>query len=256
MAKTLLKTTIATAIFACAASVQAVPIVFTGSSGSLAASVSFDVSGDDLLVTLTNIATSDPQAPGNILTGVIFSLPGNPLLTKVSAILAAGSTVIHGPSPSTDAGGSVGGEWAYSNALSGAFVGQQSIYSSGYFPGNDVFGGTNLQGPGSVDGVQYGITTLNDTAGNDNGGISGSGLIQNSVAFVLSGLSDNFLLSAITGVSFQYGTSLTETNIPGGCTGLCSPPGEELPEPSPLALAVLGFGALIGSVRRRKGKAV
>ncbi len=255
MPKKVLKTTFAAAILSCAISAYASPIVFTGSSGSLAASVSFDVSGDDLIVTLTNIATSDPRAPGDILTGVIFSLPENPSLTKVSATLASGSTVIHGPSPSTGAGGVVGGEWAYSNALSGAFSGQQSIYSAGYFGGNNVFPGSNLQGPASVGGVQYGITTLYDTAGNDNGGIKSEGLIKNSVEFVLSGLSSDFLLTSITGVSFQYGTSLSETNFVGTCISGCTPPPTttaEIPEPSPLALATLGLTGLIGSVRRKK----
>jgi hypothetical protein len=195
---------------------EAVPITFAGSSGSLAASVTFDISGSSLLVTLTNTSTGDPSAPGDILTGVIFSIPGNPLLnvTTGSAQLSSGSTVIHGPVPATGPGGVVGGEWAYTNSLAGAFVGQQSIYSSGYFNGNATFSGSNLQGPASVDGVQYGITTLFDLPGNDNGGIQSVGLIQNSVNFVLPGLPAGFILSDISNVSFQYGTGLNETNVP------------------------------------------
>ncbi len=233
-----------------AVSASAIPITFTGSSGNLAASVTFDTSGSNLLATLTNTSTGDPAAPGDILTGVIFSIPGNPLLDRTtgSTKLSAGSTVIHGPVPATDPGGVVGGEWAYTNSLAGAFVGQQSIYSAGYFSGNARFPGSNLQGPpsGSVDGVQYGITTLSDKnlnpPQNDNGGIVDQGLIQNSVDFVLPGLPAGFKLSDITNVSFQYGTGLDETNVPG------SPPA---PEPATMLLLGSGLLGLAGLARKK-----
>jgi hypothetical protein len=240
--------------FSCglAATAQATPITFTGSSGSLAALVSFDVSGSNLLVHLENTSTGDPSAPGDILSGVIFSIDGNTLLTRTSATLAPGSTVIHGPTPATDPGNVVGGEWAYTNALAGAFVGQSAIYSSGYFDGNAVFPGSNLQGPASVDGIQYGITSAFDTPGNDNTGISSVGLIDNAVDFVLGGLPNGFSLSSIGGVSFQYGTSLSDTNIPGqDCTGVCTR--SSVPEPSSLALlaaGMLGFAFLSRNRRR------
>ena len=224
---------------------NATPVTFTGSSGTLAASVTFDVSGSDLLVTLSNTSKGDPSAPGNILTGVIFSIPGNPPLDRTtgSAKLTAGSIVIHGPVPATDSGGVVGGEWAYTNSLAGAFVGQQSIYSAGYFDGNARFPGSNLQGPpsGSVDGVQYGITTLFDLAANDNGGIKSQGLIQNSVDFVLPGLPAGFKLSDISNLSFQYGTALDEPNFPG----------VESPEPATMLLVGSGLIGLAGYGRKK-----
>ena len=221
------------------------PVLFTGSSGGLAASVVFDTSGTNLLVRLTNTSLGDPIDPGDILSGVIFSLPGNPLLGKVSALVCPTCSVkgnggVPGP------GGVVGGEWAYTNALMAAqFPNQQSIYSSGYFDGNAVFPGPDLQGPpsGSVDGIQYGITTLFDTTGNDNGGLSGQGLVANEVDFVLSGLPAGFDTASITGVSFQYGTDLRETNFPGT---------HRVPEPGSLALAGL---ALCAATLLRKRKA-
>jgi PEP-CTERM motif len=224
---------------------KAIPVTFTGSSGSLAASVTFDSSGTNLLVTLVNTSTGDPSAPGDILTGVIFSIPGNPLLDRSmgSAKLSVGSIVIHGPVPATDPGGVVGGEWAYTNSLAGAFVGQQAIYSAGYFDGLARFLGSNLEGPpsGSVDGVQYGISTLFDLYGNDNGGIKNMGLIRNSVDFVLPGLPAGFKLSDISNVSFQYGTGLDETNFPG----------VHAPEPSTMLLLGSGLVGLAGYGRRK-----
>ncbi len=129
------------------------------------------------------------------------------------------------------------------NALVNPFVGQQSIYSSGYFDGNAVFPGNNLQGPDSVDGIQYGITTLFDLAGNDNGGLAPQGEVENEVDFVLSGLPAGFNTGSNTGVSFQYGTDLSETNIPG------TP--RNVPEPGSLALAGLALCAAT-LMRRRK----
>jgi hypothetical protein len=190
-------------------------ILFTTAPGAMAASAEFTIlPGNFLQITLTNTGTGDPAAPGNILSAVFFNLAGDPLLSRDSAVLGAGSTVIHGPTPSTDPGGVVGGEWTYNNTQS-VFGANEGISSAGFgvFGVGDRFPGTNLQGPDSVNGIQYGITTAFDTPGNDNTGISSVGLIQNQVVFTL----DNFTGTSadISNVSFQYGTALTETNIGG-----------------------------------------
>ena len=215
----------------------------------MAASADFVIlPGGFLQVTLTNTGTGDPANPGDILSGVLFNLAGNPTLSKDSAVLGAGSTVIHGPTPSTDPAvgappNSVAGEWAYTNSLN-SHGANESIYSAGYFSGTARFPvspgsailGTNLQGPDSVNGIQYGITTAFDTLGNDNTGIA-AGLIQNQVVFTL----DNFTgtLADISNVSFQYGTALTETNIPGN-----------VPDSGPTAM-LLGLSLSgLGFVRR------
>ena len=214
-------------------------LLFTTAPGAMAASADFTILPGNLLqVTLTNTGTGDPAAAGNILTAVFFNLAGDPSLSRDSAVLGAGSTVIHGPTPSTDPGGVVGGEWAYNNTQS-VFGANEGISSAGFgvFGVGDRFPGTNLQGPNSVNGVQYGITTAFDTPGNDNTGISSVGLIQNQVVFTL----DNFTgtLADLSHVSFQYGTTLTETNIPGN-----------VPDSGPTAM-LLGLSLSgLGLVRR------
>jgi hypothetical protein len=110
-------------------------LLFSGSNGTLSASADFEIlAGNFLQVTLTNTSTGDPSAPGDILSGLLFNLVGNPALSKDSAVLGAGSTVIHGPTPSTDPGGVVGGEWAYTNTDPNFPSGvNEAIYSAGYF---------------------------------------------------------------------------------------------------------------------------
>ena len=72
------------------------------------------------------------------------------------------------------------------------------------------------------------------------------GLIKHSVTFTLASLPVGFTLAEISNVSFQYGTALTEPNIPGctNCTPL--PPTTQTPEPSTWLLLVTGTVCLLG----------
>src|SRR5690242_90885 len=88
---------------------QAGTATFTGSVGTLSASVEFAVVGGNLQVTLTNTSLNDINAAAGLLTAVFFDVAGNPTLTPVSALIAPGSTEQYG----TAAGGNVGGEWEY-----------------------------------------------------------------------------------------------------------------------------------------------
>lgn len=222
---------------------QAAPVTITGTdSTGRAATVKFEVVGGNLVVTLTNTATYDALVPVDILTAVFFDLAGAPDLSTGTAVLGAGSTVLHGPTPSTDpaAVGSVGSEFAYKDGLVGAPGGAKyGLSSSGlglFGPGDRFVTNYNLQGPDSPAGTQYGITTAGDNAATGNAGIA-DGLIKNAVVFTLAGIPSGFNpLLSVSNVSFQYGTSLDEPRT--------------VPEPATLAL-LLG-GLAVGAVSRRR----
>lgn len=211
------------------------PITFSGSSGSRSASVTFDVSGSVLEVTLSNTSVADVLVPVDVLTAVFFTLAGNPPLTRLSATVCEGCVLFGG----TDAGGGVGGEWAYETGLVGAPLGaNQGISGSGFglFGPPDRFPGNNLQGPDSPDGLQYGITSAGDNPGTGNTPVTGTNaLIQNSVFFTLGDLPEGFKLEEISHVSFQYGTALDEPNVPGI---------QQVPEPAVLFLLASGLTGL------------
>jgi len=191
------------------------PILFPGAQGDLSAVASFELAGGDLLVILTNTSPHDVMNPSEVLTAVFFNLPGNPTLSPISAVVAPGSAVWFG---GTEPGGAVGGEWAYRSGLSGAPGGAfQGISSSGLdlFGKFDRFPGANLQGPDSPDGLQYGITSAGDDPNTGNQKVKGSeALVHSSVVFRFGNVPGNLRLSAISAVSFQYGTSLSEPNVP------------------------------------------
>jgi hypothetical protein len=230
---------VAAALVLSSSRVVAGPITFFGSSGNLKASVLFDTSGNNLIVTLTNTSMADVLVPSDVLTAVFFDITGNPTLTRIEAKLAPGRP--------TDPGGVVGGEWAYKTGLAGEPPGTMQGISSvglGPFGPADLFPGNDLQPPTSPDGLQYGITSAGDNPLTGNTPVTGTNaLIQNSVIFTLGGLPANFDPStAISNVKFQYGTNFSEPRIPGD------------PVPEPASLLLLGSGALgAGWLRWRRG---
>lgn len=211
-------------------------ITLSGFDGAgRSATATFEVQGGDLVITLTNDASMDALVPVHVLTGVLFEYNGGPLtLTPVSALLAGGSVVHFDAAPPA---GNVGGEWAWANSAvwpegSGYGIGSAGL---GIF-GDGNFNGPDLDPPGAVNGLNYGITTAGDNPGTGNTPVTGGvPLIQNSVVFRLSGLPQNFNLNGITNPWFQYGTDLSEPRI----------------NPAPGSLALLGLGGLIVGRRRR-----
>lgn len=244
----------------------AIPITFTATGtdpegGNLAASATFDTVGTDLIVTLTNTYLGDVMRPTNVLTALFFTIDGNPTLTRLSALLGAGSSVLFDTPPS---GGNVGGEWAYKRSLQsgstkapgGADQGISSVGLNLFGPPNR-FPGPNLQGPPSPDGLQYGITSAGDNPTIGNAAVTGNhALIKNSVVFKLDGLPSGFNPSAadkITKVSFQYGTSLSGPNLPGTPSNGGGNPGGGIPEPGILGLFGIGLLGMGLAQRRRSG---
>jgi hypothetical protein len=221
-------------------SASGVPLSVSGSVGDLAASAVFDVSGNNLIVTLTNTSPVDVGVPADVLTAIFFDIvgAGDIMLTPVSAVVGSGSVVLFG---ATDPGNVVGGEWAYRGQLSGAPLNAgHGISSAGFdrFGPMDLFPGSNLQGPDSPDGIQYGVTSAGDNPATGNAPVTGeNALTKNEVVFTLSGLPDNFDPSTqITNVFWQYGTGFDE-------------PGFGVPEPATLCL--LGSASLVALRRRR-----
>ena len=268
--KPLIRSCIVSALAAASFAASAAPIVYTASGvgpggAPLAASASFDIVGNTLTITLSNIAGNNlaQDVNGSTLTGLFFDLTGNPLLTPLSAALSAGSIIWKPGACSYGCAGSpsLAGEFGYAT---GAFPGgaDRGISSSGYLStglsgniGNFNGGaaGTDLDDPASLDGINFGI--ISSAAGFDpSGTLASEPLIRDSVTFTLSGV-NGLTTSDISHVSFQYGTALDEARITGACTQGCGGRGIEVSNvPEPASLSLVGV-ALLGLTRLRRKSA-
>lgn len=225
-------------------------VTFSGSSGSLAASVSFDLIGGALQVILTNTSGTAAAVPADVLTAVYFNITGNPALSRTSAISNGstydGTTLVSAP------GTTVGGEWAYLNNLS-AYGANSGISSSGLgiFGPTDLFPGPNLAGPVDPDGLQYGLTSANGPHTTGNPMVTGTPLTNHGVTFLL-GVPTGFSLASISNITFQYGTNSSEPSFGGGGGSNGGGGGNGVPEPETVALLGAGLSLLALARRRRR----
>jgi hypothetical protein len=152
-----------------------------------------------------------------VLTGVFWNWDYSGTLVPASASIDTGvDSVYYGANP---AGGNVGGEWAYASGLNGAPGGAANGISSS---GVGLFGAANFHGndltppSNSVAGLQWGITSKGDIEATGNTGVTKAPLIYYSAVFLFNGIPVDFDPSNANfrNVSFQYGTSLSEPNVP------------------------------------------
>lgn len=245
-------------------------VTFTGSGsfGSipLAASVvfSWNTGSDTLTVTLRNIAgpNAGSDVPASTLTGVFWNLVPNITLVPQSANVASGSSMIQTAGCALCVGTNVGGEFGYQAASLRAGA-DRAIASSGYMntgaPNNvgnfntNGTAGTNLEGPASLDGINFGIVTAGDSTFTPNGGIESVPLIRDAVVFTLTGTGVGSLVASdFNNVSFQYGTALSEPNLTACVPGTpnCTPV-VRVPEPGTIVLMSAALLGVMGLRRRR-----
>jgi len=217
--------------------------IFTGSSGNLAASVEFIKTNSNLTVKLANTSTADTTVPSEVLTAVFFQLSGSPTLTPVSAIIAPGSSVIHGSQP---AGGIVGSEWEYRNfpAFPGGGISGISSTGLGIFGGSGNFPGPDLEPQVPLGPMNYGLVSMGDNPATGNPQLTGNRpFVKYQVDYVLSGLPGGFDPETdISKIYFQYGTEL---NLIRSRT---TPP---IPEPATVLGITMGLAAIGGYVKKR-----
>jgi hypothetical protein len=236
---------ILTAAVAAAAIATATPaaaaVTFNGTNGSnLSASATFDIVGGNLQVTLTNTSGVDINDPAQILHALFFDISGNPSLTYTSANIC-GSCTFTAAGPT---GSDVGAEWGYITNPTGVTQ-NYGLSSAGYGAGTYTFvsGATDQPHQGTPPaGGDYGLVSAGYTSSGDNGGVTNNQpYIKNSVVFNLGAY--NGSLGSINNIRFQYGTALTDSNLPG------TPP---VPEPATWTMMLLGFAGVGVAMRRRR----
>ena len=251
---------VSVAFFAMSSTAHAASVLFSNSGPgvngvTLNASALFEINGNQLKITLRNTGDTsgnNTDVSGNTLTGVFFDLPSNIKLTPVSAAIAPGDLLqgsTSSPGPSTSTTTNVGGEFKYATGTWSGHDGNNAISSSGYVSGSmGNFNGANLDDPGSLDGINFGIIApiTSQNKFKPNGGLANDPLIEGEVVFTMTIAGGTLTTGQISNVSFQYGTSLSEPKLP---PGYRPPP----PVPEPAALLLLA-PAVAFALRKRAAK--
>jgi hypothetical protein len=238
----------------------ATPIAtFSATDGTRNASAAFDVSGDVLTITLTNLSSQTSYTNPFVLTGLLFHLTTPFTLTPQSAQLPVGSSFVGGACNKPGCAGStnLAGEWGYAT---GAYTGgaTRAIASSGYIStgltgnrgnfGPNGTGGPDLDDPVSLNGINYGLVGAGYTNANASGTAASEPLVMSSALFTLSGAT-GLGGEQIDNVSFQYGTSFSEPNVTVTTE-------EPAPVPEPATVVLLGSGvAVLVRMQRKRARA-
>lgn len=215
------------------------------STATIAAQATFQVSGTDLLITLTNTAGTPTTVNGDVLTGLFFDAPGMTGLTAGSVTLGPGSSYLP-PGYTVD---SLGKYWSFENRVTTPGLPYFGLGAAGY----NGFNASNAFDPASsgndLDGVNYGLLSQLTTALPAGGQ---SPFIKNEADFVLHGWTGGPLTSAsVSNVLFTYGSSLGLNQFP-GTPGGGSGPGPGVPEPGLMAFLGAGILGSLSVMRRRR----
>lgn len=238
-----------------ACGIQAATVSYSGSgvgpgSGiALSATATFELSGTDLKITLEN--TGDPaKSNPDILMALFWNNYGSGTLTPVlnSVAFPTGSSLYNGTGGLLTADQQdFNKHWAYKTGLTLPGSANSGISAAG-FSGSGSFGPSgNFSASGiNLDGLDYGI--VNDLAAGNTINPASKKIFADSALEFRFTVSQDFSLSDILNVSFQYGTAIfddDEPNIPSD-----SP---RIPVPDAGATASLLGAGLIGlSLLRRK----
>jgi hypothetical protein len=216
------------------------------------AEADFAIVNGNLQITLKNLDTTIPTAPWDatyILGALFFNYTGSGTLSANSstsgAVVGSGGGVI---GTLADPANTIGSYWAFANGVltgapHGATSGLSAVgYSINGMPSNANMGPAPQQ---QTDGVAGGILGWSDVSGGNNS--VKQPLAYTSIVFTLTGsnLPDAAHLTSdlFNDVSFQYGTSLDDANLPEPTTMIAG------------ALLLLPFGAsTLKIVRRTKAE--